>query len=217
VWRVAHPPVRGHHWMFTRPLVHVGFLKSWLAGGLNDKVVGRITQLVNARPAGPHAKPLKIYVTGHSLGGALATLAAFDIKQALLKASRGDVKLLCYSFGAPRTGSHAFANDYNKVVPDTWSIINNQDVVTRGGKLCYLYKRPGKRVIVNDFGHMMVCPTLIEATLQQNTAGQSVDQHKLANYYHAILSIILAQFSHKGFENGMAGTVRLAQASPYIR
>ena len=47
--------------------------------------------------------------------------------------------------------------------------------------------------------------------------GQSVDQHKLANYYHAILSIILAQFSHKGFDNGMAGTVRLAQASPYIR
>ena len=46
-----------------------------------------------------------------------------------------------------------------------------QDVVTRGGKLFYLYKRPGKRVIVNDFGHMMVCPTLIEATLQQNTAG----------------------------------------------
>ncbi|DBB14800.1 TPA: hypothetical protein ACH3X3_004409 [Trebouxia sp. C0006] len=217
VWRVTHPPVRGHHWMFTRPLVHVGFLKSWLAGGLNDKVVGRIMQLVHARPAWPHAKPLKIYVTGHSLGGALATLAAFDIKQALLKANRGEVKLLCYSFGAPRTGSHAFANDYNKVVPDTWSIINNQDVVTRGGKLFYLYKRPGKRVIVNDFGHMMVCPTLIEATLQQNTAGQSIDQHKLANYYHAILSIILAQFSHKGFENGMAGTVRLAQASPYIR
>lgn len=48
---------------------------------------------------------------------------------------------------------------------------NVQDVVTRGGKLFYLYKRPGKRVIVNDFGHMMVCPTLIEATLQQNTAG----------------------------------------------
>jgi hypothetical protein len=47
--------------------------------------------------------------------------------------------------------------------------------------------------------------------------GQSVDQHKLANYYHAILSIILAQFSNKGFESGMSGAVRLAQASPYIR
>jgi len=50
--------------MFTRPLVHVGFLKSWLAGGLNDKVVGRVMQLVHTRPAGLHAKPLKIYVTG---------------------------------------------------------------------------------------------------------------------------------------------------------
>ncbi len=47
--------------------------------------------------------------------------------------------------------------------------------------------------------------------------GQSVDQHKLTSYYHAVLSIVLAQFSHKGIENGMAGIIRLAQASPYIR
>ena len=47
-----------------------------------------------------------------------------------------------------------------------------QDVVTRGGKFLYMYKRPGKRVIVNDFGHMMVCPSLIETSLQQNTAGE---------------------------------------------
>ena len=63
---------------------------------------------------------------GHSLGGALATLAAFDIKQALVMANRQDVELLCYSFGAPRTGNHAFAREYNQMVPDTWSIINNQ-------------------------------------------------------------------------------------------
>ena len=63
---------------------------------------------------------------GHSLGGALATLAAYDIKKELVKANRGDVKLLCYAFGAPRTGSHAFARDYNRTVPDTWSIINDQ-------------------------------------------------------------------------------------------
>ena len=63
-WRVAHPPVRGHHWMFSRPLVHVGFLKSWLAGGFNEKVVGRIMELVHATPADPNAKPLRIYITG---------------------------------------------------------------------------------------------------------------------------------------------------------
>ena len=32
----------------------------------------------------------------------------------------------CYTFGAPRVGNHAFARQYNALVPDTWSIINNQ-------------------------------------------------------------------------------------------
>lgn len=63
---------------------------------------------------------------GHSLGGALATLAAYDIKKQLQEAGQASVNVLCYSFGAPRTGNHAFAKDYNQMVPDTWSIINDQ-------------------------------------------------------------------------------------------
>ena len=46
-----------------------------------------------------------------------------------------------------------------------------QDVVTRGGKFFFLYKRPGNRVIVNDGGHMMVSPSSIEASVQQSIAG----------------------------------------------
>ena len=46
-----------------------------------------------------------------------------------------------------------------------------QDVVTRGGKFLFLYKKPGKRVIVNDFGHFIVSPNSIEASYQQNTVG----------------------------------------------
>ena len=60
------------------------------------------------------------------MGGALATLAAYDIRKRLQKAKKESVEVMCYSFGAPRTGNHAFANDYNRVVPDTWSIINDQ-------------------------------------------------------------------------------------------
>ena len=65
---------------------------------------------------------------GHSLGGALATLAAYDIQKELTKQGQQQqqVEVVCYSFGAPRTGNHAFARDYNHVVPDTWSIINDQ-------------------------------------------------------------------------------------------
>ena len=68
-----------------------------------------------------------LLTAGHSLGGALATLAAYDIQQALVKqGQQQQVEVVCYSFGAPRTGNHAFARDYNHMVPDTWSIINDQ-------------------------------------------------------------------------------------------
>ena len=65
-------------------------------------------------------------VAGHSLGGALATLAAYDIRKQLLNNQQGNVRVICYTFAAPRTGNHAFARDYNAMVPDTWSIINDQ-------------------------------------------------------------------------------------------
>ena len=51
-----------------------------------------------------------------------------------------------------------------------------QDVVTRGGKFFFLYKRPGNRVIVNDGGHMMVSPSAIEASVQQSLAGYKAFQ-----------------------------------------
>ena len=64
--------------------------------------------------------------TGHSLGGALATLAAFDMRQHLMNNGQGDARVVCYTFAAPRTGNHAFAREYNALVPDTFSIINDQ-------------------------------------------------------------------------------------------
>jgi hypothetical protein len=31
-----------------------------------------------------------------------------------------------YTFGAPRVGNHAFARLYERIVPDTWHVINDQ-------------------------------------------------------------------------------------------
>ncbi len=49
------------------------------------------------------------------------------------------------------------------------------------------------------------------------SVGQSVDQHLLTNYHQAILSVILAQFSGKGFSDGMEGIVRLVEGSPGLK
>lgn len=74
------------------------------------------------------------FAAGHSLGGALATLAAHDIRKQLLENEQSNTKVVCYTFAAPRTSNHAFAREYNAIVPDTWSIINDQ--VTQRSCFC---------------------------------------------------------------------------------
>jgi predicted lipase len=72
-----------------------------------------------------HPGQVLLLLAGHSLGGALAQLAAHDIATAAAKQGL-TVSVGCYTFGAPRVGNHAFANEYNKLVPHTWHIINDQ-------------------------------------------------------------------------------------------
>lgn len=63
------------------------------------------------------------WVASICCAGALASLAAIDIAyefKDILK--KGDI--MCYTFGAPRTGNHSFARDCNAMVPETWNIMN---------------------------------------------------------------------------------------------
>ena len=56
----------------------------------------------------------------------MATLAAYDIHSNLKAKGLQNVEIVCYTFAAPRTGNSAFARQYNAVVPNTWSVINDQ-------------------------------------------------------------------------------------------
>ena len=58
----------------------------------------------------------QVRITGHSLGGALATLAAYDIAAAAEKQCTCRVHTTVYTFGAPRVGNHAFAKEYRAKV-----------------------------------------------------------------------------------------------------
>eukprot|EP00208_Stichococcus_sp_RCC1054_P005346 CAMPEP_0206142186 /NCGR_PEP_ID=MMETSP1473-20131121/15880_1 /ASSEMBLY_ACC=CAM_ASM_001109 /TAXON_ID=1461547 /ORGANISM="Stichococcus sp, Strain RCC1054" /LENGTH=1445 /DNA_ID=CAMNT_0053537075 /DNA_START=238 /DNA_END=4575 /DNA_ORIENTATION=- len=209
-WMHEHPPRRGRGTFFygSRPCVHNGFLRSWLANGLQSRVLQRIEEIEEGyycrgqRPSGPR----RVTLTGHSLGGALATLAAYDIAKAF-----PSFEVSCYTFGAPRTGNHAFAKDYNQVVPDTWSVINDQDAVTRAAKFG-IFKRPGHRVLINSRGDMLVRPSFVETSLRNVPWGSSARDHLLSNYKASLIAIMLAQFDrHKGFADGMQGMMKMAQ------
>ncbi len=63
----------------------------------------------------------KVFVTGHSLGGALATLATCHIKMLGY-----DVDL--YTFASPRVGDPTFAKNFEKL--NCYRIANSEDLVT---------------------------------------------------------------------------------------
>jgi triacylglycerol lipase len=68
-----------------------------------------------------------ILIAGHSLGAALATLAAVQ-----LRLERDIVANGIYTFGSPRVGDPDFRINYDRVFADRhFRFVNNNDVVTR--------------------------------------------------------------------------------------
>lgn len=83
----------------------------------------------------------RIVITGHSLGGALATLCAIDIS------INTDVKnIICIPIGSPRVGNRNFRKFFNKKLPDTVRFINHNDLICRVPTLWMGYIHIGNKV-----------------------------------------------------------------------
>lgn len=104
-----------------RGQVHSGFQQAYkmLQPSIEAEVVPRVERM--------HAKPGKVLIMtgGHSLGGALATLAAYDL------AGRHGWTAFCTTFGSPRVGDQEFRNAYRGTVGRTLRFINKFDPVPR--------------------------------------------------------------------------------------
>lgn len=66
-----------------------------------------------------------LWITGHSLGAALATLLAVDVA-----ANSGFATPAVYTFASPRVGDKFFVRTYDGLVKTSWRIANRNDVVT---------------------------------------------------------------------------------------
>ncbi|KAK6117320.1 hypothetical protein DH2020_048911 [Rehmannia glutinosa] len=67
---------------------------------------------------------IKIIVTGHSMGGAMAAFCGLDLRLSL-----GEKNVQVMTFGQPRIGNAAFASYFNQIVPDTIRVTNDHDIV----------------------------------------------------------------------------------------
>lgn len=88
-------------------------------GGFNERYMAIRSSLMNKLMLVMEHNNLKVedvefVITGHSLGGALATLAALDIRLNVLKENEGKLKLV--TFSSPRTLDVAGAAEFELVV-----------------------------------------------------------------------------------------------------
>lgn len=122
------------HW------VHSGFLTAY------DSVRADIHALVDALLE-DEKEPWTIYLTGHSLGGALATLCSFDLALSTWKYPKPH--LIMYNYGSPRVGNKRFARKFNELVPNAYRIVNGLDAVCTVPRLLG-YCHVGHAAILNE-------------------------------------------------------------------
>ena len=103
--------------------VHTGFLEAFTKNlDADGRTVEEMVRNILAQPEtkDEHGNPLPLFITGHSLGGALALLAT--------KLIASDITGACYTFGAPRIANYEF---FRFIKTPVYRVVNSSDIVPR--------------------------------------------------------------------------------------
>jgi triacylglycerol lipase len=151
--------------------VHAGFLEYFQR--LERRLMMKLTNLQQARPG------RQVYLTGHSLGGAMATVMfamlviqrELDMKkQRAAAASEGQPSLpspLLYTFGCPRVGDAEFARHLDRLYPGRiFRVENHVDVVPQLPPPAG-YHHVGRRMRFNEKGEMEAGPSGLSLLLAE--------------------------------------------------
>lgn len=142
-------------------LVHWGFLEQYRS------ILPEIKRFVGGYPELDH-----VVCTGHSLGGALATIAAVDLHDRRCSArSTGPQRpdsakktLSCVTFGSPRVGNRSFTEKFNEIVGSrSLRFVNNDDPVPLMPSSLRFKHVPGCVYIESDHGPGYTSTRLIKS------------------------------------------------------
>lgn len=112
-----------------------GWVHSGFRGEL-DKLWNLVTNIIDQ-----HTE-LKLYICGHSLGAAMATLAASRVEDRVVE---------LYTYGSPRVGTRGFVKNAHVT---HWRFVNNNDIVTRVPLALMGYKHHGNLCYINHYGQI---------------------------------------------------------------
>lgn len=138
-----------------------------------DEIIKEILKLLN--------KNKKIILTGHSLGGALATVISLHLKQ-----NGYDIDSL-YSFGSPRAGNKDFAEKFEKLQIPHFRFVNKCDIVPTIPDIGF--DHTGKSIYMDDGKILKSQKSAFKWALWKITASRFLD-HKSENYIKGVRDLI---------------------------
>ena len=118
-------------------LVHFGFWREYTA------IRSQVDAFIKAHP-----EATNIRVTGHSLGGAIATLIAEN-------AFGGGRTVQLLTLGSPRVGNTDFCHAFDRLILDSVRVVHAYDLIPRVPKLGY--DHVGGLLHLDDKGHPTQC------------------------------------------------------------
>lgn len=163
------PLLKSKAWRWAK--VHKGFAVAYAA--VAPMVLSTVKRLQSER-----RRP--VYITGHSLGGALATVCSLDLYLRLGMTRR---EIFVSTFGAPRVGNRAFGGIYDDNVPIHWRIVVGPDVVAKLPKIGFTHV--GKKVLITVDGDLFIDPNSLELNLWSGDVA-SILYHRKASYLLAM-------------------------------
>lgn len=196
----------------TAPQIHSGF---WIAYSTVRERVHTVVRTELLR------EPADLLVTGHSLGGSLATLCAVDLsihtvarlnkhflslrkhqafmyeahnhhlKPAQFLINPWHVHVSMYNIGSPRVGNGAFAAFYDRHVPDSFRIVVDGDLIT---STPFAYTHIGTEIIIDgldDSGSIIIDPSFVERQFRVRNK-TSLACHGTDSYQAGVQSVLEA-------------------------
>lgn len=145
-------------------LVHQGFLNIYRSA--RKQIMETLSKLSSQK---------QLYITGHSLGGALATLCAADV--AVNTRFRAPA---VYTYASPRVGNPVFVDTFNRLCSNRQRIYNANDLVPQLPTI--LYKSPG----TDQLYHYLHVKKGYELDFQ---AGSVSANHAIGNYFRELAKL----------------------------
>lgn len=139
-------------------LVHQGFLDIYQSA--RKQIVTAMSKLSPQK---------QLYLTGHSLGGSLATLCAADLAT---NTKFRDPSV--YTFGSPRVGNTTFAGQFNRKTGPHYRVYNRNDMVPSLPPLVYKSPRTG------DLYHYIHVKKAVELDFP---TGSFAGNHAVSSYF----------------------------------